>query len=983
MNNPRVDAPCTRPSLAVVCLLAIGIATVGIGIAPTTASAVTNPTVTGPITAACSPVCPSPPGPANGIHIPDAFDGGSNLQEFIDDDYTEEEFYFEGTATAFERDPAAPAWDSTGSWTARASTTFAPAAYKSRMLVNRPTDPANFNGIVVVEWFNVTALVDLPPDYGYFRKELRRDGFIFVGVTAQFVGVNGSPALPGFALKAWDPVRYGSLVHPGDSYSYDILSQAAQAIRSPVGVNPLGSSDYVVTGMIADGESQSAGRMTTYVDAIAPLAQVFDGYLIHSRGGAGAGLFASQCTGGSNAGATCTTSTQCPGGVCTVVSGGAVPSPSKIRTDIPPVLVFETETDTAGHFAARQPDGANYRLWEPAGTAHVDDYDYTFFNLNNATSEPSYPPQSCTFQKNMANERYVMNSAILHLSQWINGGTPPPSAPSPINVVGGVIQRDLYNIATGGIRLPEMDVPTQTHQGTGNTGTSFCVLFGRTFPLGSKCVGGANNGAVCISNSACPGGACQAVPLSSLYNTHDGYVTAYTNATNNLQAGGFILPPDAAETIAAAQSSTVGIRCGNGAVEAGEACDDGDIDAGDGCSDTCTVETGYFCSGSPSTCAPICGDNLVTGPEQCDDGSTTAGDGCSATCTVEPGFSCMGNPSTCEAICGDGLVVDGEGCDDGNVAAGDGCSATCTVEVGWSCSGEPSMCAPICGDGLILGTETCDDAVANGTLASCCSTSCQFQPGGTSCDDGNACTTNDACNGIANSCVGGPLDTCNDGNVCTADSCNPLSGCIHDGPARDGFACDDGHVCTQGDVCTNGQCAGTTGADSDGDGYCDNAEVSRGCNPHDFNEIPPQPAAFAGSPVGGVGNFLVTYLVPANGKVSKATDPSCASAGVCAGSGFCSAGKIADPCATNADCNEPANTCRVVANYAAIPDLAVRRPFMLNRTTLSSFEPLTPGCSRKVDVTLDPARSSNVLKINVTGTVGGHVRRDADRFRYR
>ena len=115
-------------------------------------AAVPNPTVTGPITTTCGPSCPSPPGPTNGIHIPDAFDGASNLQEFIDADYTEEEFYFEGTATAFERDPTAPAWTSSGAWTARPSTTIPPAAYKSRMLVRRPTDPAKFNGIVVVEW---------------------------------------------------------------------------------------------------------------------------------------------------------------------------------------------------------------------------------------------------------------------------------------------------------------------------------------------------------------------------------------------------------------------------------------------------------------------------------------------------------------------------------------------------------------------------------------------------------------------------------------------------------------------------------------------------------------------------------------------------------------------------------------------------------------------------------------------------------------
>jgi hypothetical protein len=502
-------------------------------------AAVPNPAVTGPITAVCSPTCPSPPGPTDGIHIPDAFDGASNLQEFIDADYTEEEFFFEGTATAFERDPGAPEWTSTGAWAARPSSTIPPATYKSRMLVRRPSDPAKFNGIVVVEWFNVTALIDLPPDYGYFRTELLRDGFIWVGVSAQSVGVNGSPLLPGYGLKGWDPVRYGSLVHPGDNYCYDIFSQAAQAIRNPAGVNPLGSSAYVIRGMIADGESQSAGRLTTYVDAIQPLAGLFDGFLIHSRGAGGAGLFSG--------------------------SGGAVPSPSFIRPDGPPVLVFETETDTVGHFPARQADSDNYRLWEPAGTAHVDNYDSLSFSSNQATTEPFYPAQTCVFPSNMANERYVMNSAIWHLSQWINGGTPPPSAP-PITVSGTplAIQRDQYNNALGGIRLPELDVPTQTLQGVGNSASppaplSFCVLYGRTVPLGSQCVGGTESpGTVCISDAQCVhGGACQAVPLSSLYRNHGKYVSQFVHATNDLQKAGFLLAPDAEEAKTQAAESDV------------------------------------------------------------------------------------------------------------------------------------------------------------------------------------------------------------------------------------------------------------------------------------------------------------------------------------------------------------------------------------------------------------------------------------------
>ncbi len=476
------------------------------GIAPTTASAAeVNPTVSGPITGGCSPSCPTPPGPPNGIHVPDAFLGVSNQASFQAADYTEEEFFFSGTATAFERDPSAPAWDSTGTWTARPSTTIPPAAYESRMLVRRPTDPTKFNGYVVVEWLNVTAQIDLAPDYGYYQTELLRDGFIWVGVSAQAVGVNGNLLLgANFALKSWDPVRYAPLLHPGDNYSYDIYSQAAQAIRHPAGVNPLGSSAYVIKGILADGESQSAGRMTTYFDAIQPLAQVFDGFLIHSRSAGGTGLFAG--------------------------AGGSVPSPSFLRTDQQPVLVFETETDTVGHFAARQPNSATYRLWEGTGTAHVDSYDLASYMSDPVNPEPSYPANACTFEDNTAHERYLMNAALFHLSQWINGGTLPPTAP-PIDVVSGAIQRDSLGIALDGIRLPEMDVPTLTQQGVGNSGTAFCILFGRTLPL--------------------------PVTLSSLYANHGKYVSKFAHATNALESAGFILDPDAEEAKTDAGESTV------------------------------------------------------------------------------------------------------------------------------------------------------------------------------------------------------------------------------------------------------------------------------------------------------------------------------------------------------------------------------------------------------------------------------------------
>lgn len=487
------------------CLSILALTLLTAGLAPTTTSAaVPNPTVTGPITGGCSPACPSPPGPTNGIHVPEAFDGVSNQTSFINAGYTEEEFFFSGTATAFEQDPSAPAWTSNGEWPAVPSTTIAPAAYESRMLVRRPTDPSKFNGYVIVEWLNVTAAIDLAPDYGYYQIELLRDGFIWVGVSAQFVGVYGSPFLPGFALKSWDPVRYAPLVHPGDNYCYDIYSQAAQAIRHPVGVNPLGSSAYVIKGIMADGESQSAGRMVTYFNAIQPLAQEFDGFLIHSTGATGSSLFAG--------------------------AGGGVPTPSFLRTDQQPVLEFETETDTVFHFAARQPDTPSTRQWEGAGTSHVDADDLASFMSDPVNPEPFYPANACVLPINTAHERYLMDAALLRLSQWVNGGTQPPSAP-PIDVVSGVIQRNSLGLALGGIQLPEIQVPTETLQGVGNTGTPFCILFGTTAPL--------------------------PVPLSSLYSNHGKYVSKFAHASNGLESAGFLLDPDAEEAKTQAGESAV------------------------------------------------------------------------------------------------------------------------------------------------------------------------------------------------------------------------------------------------------------------------------------------------------------------------------------------------------------------------------------------------------------------------------------------
>ena len=163
--------------------------------------------------------------------------------------YVEEEYFLAGTATAY--DWVTPPGED-GMWSVKPTTT---ATYKTRMLVRRPTDPTKFNGTVLVEWLNDTGGVDADPEFGFAHAELLRSGFGYVGVSAQSQGVIGGGVSIGLSTKPLikeDPERYGSLHHPGDDYAYDIYTQAAQALRHPGAVDPLGG--LPLKRLIGDGE---------------------------------------------------------------------------------------------------------------------------------------------------------------------------------------------------------------------------------------------------------------------------------------------------------------------------------------------------------------------------------------------------------------------------------------------------------------------------------------------------------------------------------------------------------------------------------------------------------------------------------------------------------------------------------------------------------------------------------------------------------
>jgi hypothetical protein len=390
--------------------------------------------------------------------------------------YATEEFFIAGTASSYTLagDPTPD-----GHWQATAAAT---APYVTRIVVVRPTDAHKFNGTVVVEWLNVSAGTDATPDWNAAHREIMRGGYAYIGVSAQKVGVDGGASMGNNPmakpLKTANPERYGSLIHPGDAFSYDIYSQVGKLLRAPKASGLLGT--LVPKRIISVGESQSAVFLTTYVNAVDPLAKAYDGFLIHSRFGPPSRLDGKSMMG----------------------SSASLPQPAKLRTDLRvPVLTVITETDLIGgglpgFYGARQPDYAQLRVWEIPGTSHADVYTFGAGFIDSGSTPldklaAAWQPTDKILGAQLAKpinagpqHHYVVEAALFNLDNWIKTGHAPSSAPpmqaAPSTDKAPTLVLDANGNTLGGVRSPWVDVPTARLSGIGNSGSPFAGLAGST-----------------------------------------------------------------------------------------------------------------------------------------------------------------------------------------------------------------------------------------------------------------------------------------------------------------------------------------------------------------------------------------------------------------------------------------------------------------------------------------------------------------------
>ncbi len=390
----------------------------------------------------------------NGVYLADPIP--VNLQQH---GYVQHEYLAAGTAASYQ---ATTPLSQDGRWS------FAPdgsAPYRTRIVVREPSDPSKFSGTVVVEWLNVSGGVDADAEWASLYQQIMRQGDVWVGVSAQTIGVMGGPVLvkvnapgsenAGRGLKAIDPARYGSLQLPGDGYSFDIYTQVARALRSGAALGGLKPKH-----LIAAGESQSAFALVTYYNGVQPLTHAFDGFFVHSRGASGLPLVGP--------------------GQSADLAGSIGRSASIFRTDQrAPIMDVQSETDITSildSYAARQPDNDQLRVWEVVGTSHAD--------AHLLGSGAKYV--QCGVPINDGPMYLVAQAAYHDLTSWLDTGKAPPHAPR-IEVAPGTspqIVRNTDGIALGGVRTPPVDVPVDALSGVpGPNPSTICLLLGSSKPL--------------------------------------------------------------------------------------------------------------------------------------------------------------------------------------------------------------------------------------------------------------------------------------------------------------------------------------------------------------------------------------------------------------------------------------------------------------------------------------------------------------------
>ena len=236
---------------------------------------------------------------------------------------------------------------------------------------------------------------------------------------------------------------------------------------------------------------------------------------------------------------------------------GEIVAKVEARGEVPPkMLLINSTTDyyslraslgrTGASGTADQPLPANVRMYDIAGGSHV--------------IVPKAP--TCTLPPGRLDWASLSRALLLRLDAWVGlNAEPPASVLMPLEAAGGeppalrapaklssamiqVPRRDADGNAVGGVRLPDIAVPTATNGGQNQPQTFTCMLVGSFSAFAATKAQRERAGAARPS-------------IEERYRSRDDYVNRVRVAAQDLLARGFLLPEDAAVIIQAAASSNL------------------------------------------------------------------------------------------------------------------------------------------------------------------------------------------------------------------------------------------------------------------------------------------------------------------------------------------------------------------------------------------------------------------------------------------
>ncbi len=400
--------------------------------------------------------------------------------------YIEEEYFLRGIAKRCQ-----PEGELTedGKWTIEMSDS---EPYQTRILVRRPADSSNFNGTVIVEWADMSNGYELT----YTEAQgIYENGFAYVAVTADQAGAT--------SLSKWDTERYGALDVPYAGMSYDIFTQAAQAVgpQRQMGANdPMGGLD--VKRLIAVGISDAGSAVLSYANGFQPVTHTFDALMI----------------------AVC-------GGRARDFSDDVNTIATTVRSDLTvPVFVLNSQSEVLDYVQYRQPDTALFCSWEIAGASHTPDRQSRFLRQK-TDRDGTTDAMERRYEEYLPNEvnwLYTLDAAYLRVNDWITDGIAPQSF-EPLTIENNAYVLDAYGNALGGVRLPEIVVPTARYIARPDQPQS-----GYTIRFSEE-------------------------ELKDLYSDHEDYIAKVSEAATEAERIGVILPYRTAEYTNMAETASVPI----------------------------------------------------------------------------------------------------------------------------------------------------------------------------------------------------------------------------------------------------------------------------------------------------------------------------------------------------------------------------------------------------------------------------------------